>query len=142
MIRGLVFDKDGTLFDFRRSWASWTSRLLADLSEGDPVRARALGARIGFDPWTGLFARDSVVIAGTPEDAAAALLPGLPGMDRRALISAMVDVAGDAVQVPVTDLPALLGALRARGLILGLATNDAEEGARAHLRAHGLRPSR
>jgi phosphoglycolate phosphatase len=115
MIRGLVFDKDGTLFDFRKSWASWTSRLLDDLSAGDPIRARVLGARIGFDPQTGIFARDSVVIAGTPEDAATVLLPALPGVDRRALISAMVDAANDAVQVPVTDLPALLGALRAAG---------------------------
>jgi phosphoglycolate phosphatase len=28
MIKALIFDKDGTLFDFRQSWGAWTLALL------------------------------------------------------------------------------------------------------------------
>ena len=28
MIDGVIFDKDGTLFDFRQSWGGWARRLL------------------------------------------------------------------------------------------------------------------
>ena len=27
-IKGLLFDKDGTLFDFDKTWNSWTKRIL------------------------------------------------------------------------------------------------------------------
>ena len=32
-IKGLLFDKDGTLFDFEKTWNSWTSRILCEVSE-------------------------------------------------------------------------------------------------------------
>ena len=32
MIDGIVFDKDGTLFDFRQSWAGWVQGVLAELA--------------------------------------------------------------------------------------------------------------
>lgn len=40
--------------------------------------------------------------------------------------------------LPAVDLPAVLGDLRGRGLRIGLATNDMEDAARAHLAAHGI----
>ena len=46
MIDGLLFDKDGTLFDFRKSWGAWAQAFLARLAP-DPERAAALGQRIG-----------------------------------------------------------------------------------------------
>ena len=30
-IKAVIFDKDGTLFDFRQSWGAWTRALLAEL---------------------------------------------------------------------------------------------------------------
>ena len=30
-IAGLVFDKDGTLFDFEATWGDWAARLLTEL---------------------------------------------------------------------------------------------------------------
>ena len=30
VIDGLLFDKDGTLFDFEATWSAWTRDLLAD----------------------------------------------------------------------------------------------------------------
>ena len=38
-IRGVLFDKDGTLFDFQGTWGSWAQGLFLDLSGGDAARA-------------------------------------------------------------------------------------------------------
>jgi len=32
-IKGLLFDKDGTLFDFDKTWNAWTRRILREVSE-------------------------------------------------------------------------------------------------------------
>lgn len=137
MIDAIIFDKDGTLFDFRLSWGAWAASLLAELgAEGhDPVR---LGRAIGFDLATRSFDADSPVIAGTPDDIAEALLPALPAADGPALVARINRLAGVAPMVPATDLSAVLGGLKARGMKLGLATNDAEAPAHQHLRIAGV----
>ena len=48
-IRGLIFDKDGTLFDFHRTWSVWAEALIRDLTGADPVRAAALAEALAFD---------------------------------------------------------------------------------------------
>jgi phosphoglycolate phosphatase len=48
MIDGIIFDKDGTLFDFRQSWGGWAARFLAQLSRG-PSHAESLGQAIGYN---------------------------------------------------------------------------------------------
>ena len=93
---------------------------------------------IGFDLVTGTFAADSPVIASTAAEIAARLLPHLPGLSL-ADVTDMIDAA--AAGAPMSEavpLRPLLSALRARGLKLGVATNDSEAPARAHLAAHGL----
>ena len=143
MIDGVIFDKDGTLFDFRRSWGGWTARLVREIAAeraGAPDEAQAarLAAAIGYGLGAGVFSHDSPVIAATADDIAAALVPLLPGVTQirlAARMNALAEVAPMAEAVPL--LP-VLTALRGRGLRLGLATNDAEAPARAHLAAHGV----
>jgi phosphoglycolate phosphatase len=137
MIDGLVFDKDGTLFDFRQSWGAWVRRLLEEMAQ-DAGHAGVLGNALGYDLHSQEFARSSPVIAGTAMDVAAVLLPHLPGQTQAGLAARLNALAQDAVMVPAVPLRAVLGALRDRGLRLGLATNDSEGPARAHLAAHGV----
>lgn len=137
MIDGAIFDKDGTLFDFRKSWGAWASALLATIAR-DPDHARTLGRAIGFDPDTQDFTADSVVIAGTPEDIAVPLLPHLPGETLTGLVARMNQLSATARMVPAVPLSEVLGGLRDRGLKLGLATNDGETPARMHLRTAGV----
>jgi phosphoglycolate phosphatase len=137
MIDGLLFDKDGTLFDFRVSWGQWAQGFLAQISK-DAYHAARLGKAIGFDPMTGTFAPDSPVIAATAADIAAALAVELPGVGVPEL-TARIDAS--AAQAPMSEavpLLPLLSALRARGLRLGVATNDSEVPARQHLANHGI----
>ena len=138
MIDGVLFDKDGTLFDFRASWGAWAQRLLAMMAGETGVALQDLGAAIGFDPVAGRFAPDSVVIAGTPHEIAAALARVLPGVAVGPLEQRINRLAEGAPMLPAVDLPAVLGGLRARGIRIGLATNDMEGAARAHLGAHGI----
>ncbi|MCE2747674.1 MAG: HAD-IA family hydrolase [Rhodobacter sp.] len=77
MIDGIVFDKDGTLFDFRRSWGGWVQGVLAELATGSG-HAAALADVLGFDRATGDFLADSPVIAASTAEIADVLLPLLP----------------------------------------------------------------
>ena len=138
MIRAVIFDKDGTLFDFRQSWGDWAARLLADLAGDEAERAR-LGAAVGFDTVARDFHPDSPVIAGTAAEVAEALQAALPGRAAEDLLARINRAAAAAQMVPAVPLRPLLEALRAQGLAIGLATNDAEAPAEAHLAAHGLR---
>ena len=137
MIDGIIFDKDGTLFDFRLSWGAWAKSLLQELGETAERRVE-LGRAIGFDAETGQFAPDSTVIAGTPDQIAADLMPCFPGADGPAMIARINRLAAAAPMIPAVDLRAVLGALRACGLKLGVVTNDAEAPAHAHLAAAGI----
>lgn len=133
-IKAVIFDKDGTLFDFRQSWGAWTHSLL-DVLGGDRAH---LAKVLGFDTENTDFAPDSPVIAMTTPEIAAILHPHLPSGSLPDLIALMSTQAEQAPMVPAVDLPRVLGDLVARGQTLGLATNDTEVPARRHLSDAGV----
>ena len=136
-IKGLLFDKDGTLFDFRSTWGGWTRRVVRDLSGGDPVRESALAMLLGYDLATGDFAADSAVIAHTTAEIRDLVLPHLPATDADDLLDRMNQMATENDMIEAVPLVPLFQRFTDMGLHLGLATNDAEVPARAHLeRAH------
>ena len=137
LIDGLLFDKDGTLFDFRTSWGRWAAGFLGQMAR-DADHAARLGRAIGFDAATMSFAPDSPVIAATAADIAAALAPELPGLSVADLTGRIDASAAQAPMSEAVPLMPLLTALRARGLRLGVATNDSEAPARQHLQNHGI----
>jgi phosphoglycolate phosphatase len=137
-VRGLVFDKDGTLFDFHATWGGWSAGFIRRVTGGDAGRAAALGAALGFDPATARFAPSSPMIAGTMEVIVAAVRRVVPDIDETALRRHILDSTAAVAQVPAAPLGPLLGRLAAAGLVLGVATNDAEAPARAHLAAAGI----
>lgn len=137
MIDGLIFDKDGTLFDFRISWGRWAATFLRRIAS-DEAHAVRLGQAIGYDLSSGTFAPDSPVIAATAADIAAALVRELPGITVAELTDRIDASAGMAPMSEAVPLRPLLDSLRGKGLRLGLATNDSEVPARQHLENHGI----
>lgn len=135
MADGIVFDKDGTLFDFRRTWTGWAERMLEALACGDPSVEAAASEAMGFDRVAG-FARSSVVIAGTSKEVADALAraTGLPAPEVESLANR---IAAETPQYPVSGLAGTLDQLAA-GSRLGLVTNDGERAARRHLSDAGV----
>jgi phosphoglycolate phosphatase len=134
-IKAVIFDKDGTLFDFRQSWGAWTKAILADLQ---PYAQGDLAQVLGFDPVTTTFTPDSAVIAQTTFEIAELIHPHLQGMTLKSLTEMMNRLSAAAPMVPAVALPEVLSGLHNRGLKLGLATNDAEGPARAHLTGAGV----
>lgn len=139
MIDGILFDKDGTLFDFRASWGHWTHLFLRG-NAGDDSQFAAMAGAIGFCPETDDFSPDSPVIAGTIQNVADRLLPFFPGETRSGLIQMINSAATRVRMVESVPLLPLFRRLRGRGLRLGVATNDSIGPARAHVAAHGLLP--
>ena len=120
-IAAILFDKDGTLFDFRQTWSQWTADLIQDLA-GE--RAEALGQAIGFDVAAGEHHPDSPVIAGTLDDWSDLMLPVLPERTYDDLLAEVRDRSALATQIPAAPLRPLLSDLQSAGYPLGVATND------------------
>lgn len=135
MITAIIFDKDGCLFEFEATWSGWARDFVTTVSVAETIPAERLASAIGFDLAAGRFDPQSPVIAGTPDDLVAALLPHLPGMRADRLTRMLNNAAEDVPLVESVPLRPFLTGLRAAGYALGVATNDAEAPARAHLGA-------
>ena len=135
-IRGILFDKDGTLLDFDATWLpAYRRGAEAVAGLAGEVRAESLLAAGGFDAASGRCAPRSVLAAGTNREIAE-VWARLCALDvdvvARAIEREFFDAAGrDAV--PVTDLDAFFADLAARGFVLGVATMDGEAAARTAL---------
>lgn len=137
-LRGVIFDKDGTLFDFAGTWAVWATDMIRTEAQGDPARAAAIADAIRFDLEQANFAPDSPAIAGTAQEVCALIAPHLPPERRDGLLTRMDDSASQAPLAPVCDLVACMTDLRSRGLSLAVVTNDAEAPTHAHLATSGI----
>lgn len=137
MIDAVIFDKDGTLFDFRASWGAWTEALIEELAAlgADPARLEHV---LGYDRRYRVFSPDSAVIAHTTPEIAELVHATVPDLPIGALNDLMNRLAAEAPMEPAVPLRTVLQGLRDRGLTLGLATNDTEEPARAHLDGAGV----
>lgn len=135
-IRGLLFDKDGTLLDFHATWAPILDRLAADLAGGDADLARRLLEHGGRDPLSGRYRAGSLLAQGNTAEVAEAWRPLLPHLQTESLVERM-DRAfaeeGVVASTPVLDLAAFFARMKARGLKLGVATSDNERAAKAIL---------
>ena len=103
-IDGIIFDKDGTLFEFAATWESWAQAFLLRMTDDNRDQARDLGALIGFDLDTRSFAKDSVVIAGTAGEIAQALAPCFPGRTQAQVLDILNEEAEVAPQVEAVPL--------------------------------------
>ena len=137
-ISALLFDKDGTLFEFAATWEGWAEAFLLRACDNDHPRATHLGGIIGFDMTNRSFRPDSLVIANTPAEIARAMIPHMPETTYDALLQTLNDEAETVALVEAVPLVAYLDGLRLRGLRLGVATNDAHAPAMAHLKSVGI----
>lgn len=135
MTDAIIFDKDGTLFDFRRTWGAWAERMLDEIRAGDPALVPLAAEAMGFDIGQG-FRPSSIVIAGTSGEVGAALAAatGLAAAELEAMANRV------ATLTPQVEVPGLSGTLirLAERHTLGLVTNDGEAPARAHLASVGI----
>ena len=140
-IRGILFDKDGTLLDFDATWLpAYRRGARAVAALAGTVGAESLLAAGGFDAATSQCMPRSALAAGTNREIAAVWARAC-GLDveavERTIEREFLDAAGcDAA--PVTNLGAFFADLAARDLVLGVATMDDEAAARAVLDRLGV----
>ena len=132
-IKGIIFDKDGTLFDFNATWGAWARGVLEGETAHRPDTLIPLAAALGYDLDTGLFEKGSVVIASTVHEIAAVAMPIVGETDADAMIVRFNAAAIDAPQVEAAPLAGFIARLKSAGFKIGVATNDAYAPARAHL---------
>ena len=138
VIRAIVFDRDGTLFNCRRTLAASARAGLMDLADGNAAKARALGRLCGFDFDAACFLQDSLLLDGESADIAEALLVALPGATARAVISRLSASRAEAAPVEATPLVPLLSELLARGIDVAVATNGTAQETRRQLGKTGV----
>lgn len=128
MISAVLFDKDGTLLDFDKSWEPVNRKLAHFAAGGDRELADRLLRLCGMDPETGKVEPDSLFAAAASSEIAAALAEGgaIYGVEE---LTPHVDrffLEGAADAVALADLKAIFLRLKERGLKLGIASSDNE----------------
>lgn len=152
----IVFDKDGTLFDFLELWGGWADELLrrmeAELSKigasWTPGVELALGVTLGSDGSIVDYDRAGPLALATVEEMTGALAwqlyaAGLPWHEsvdavRRSARAAEEHLDGGRQIRPLPGLARLLEEAHAAGIKLAVATSDSTASAEKHLRLAGL----
>ncbi|HEY9038745.1 MAG TPA: HAD family hydrolase [Roseovarius sp.] len=137
-IGGIIFDKDGTLFDFHTTWADWTRSLLGTLAAEHGTSPEILARAVDFDLPAGRFLPGSPLIGATNREGAELLAGAIPGAKATEIEETIRMTSAEAPLAAAVPLAPFLTGLAARGLKIGLVTNDTEYGARAHLTSAGV----
>ena len=143
-LAGVLFDKDGTLIDFQRTWGPAIHAVIHALANGDPEKLRAQAECLHFEIETRRFRATSPIIGGATvhygpawaQRSAAAILPPCAWRSTRSRPKACIEFA-DACRRARGGLARACGRRVSK---VGLATNDAEASARRHLDQLGLTP--
>lgn len=131
-IKGILFDKDGTLVDFNATWLSIADFMAMDAAEGDRWKADRLLSAAGFDFVNKRFKPDSIFASGTNMDVVELWFPRLSDEDQMlavARFNEITSVQGSSLAVALPGIVAALTALHKRAYRLGVATNDSTAGA-------------
>jgi len=138
-IKGVLFDKDGTLIDVTGTWVPVYRELLAEVfADLAPQAIEAKFMAAGYDPEAGAFRAGSVLAQGTTRDIVNVWWPDL---DEAGIVAKMKLLNVDYQHLGVKHLKTLmplkpvLGELHAMQLRLGVGTNDTAASAVLHMRA-------
>jgi phosphoglycolate phosphatase len=140
-IRGLLFDKDGTLIDSDGTWVPIYRKLLSDQFGLDAPQAEAMMEAVGYDPSTDGFIANSMLASGTTRQLVEIWWPDLDEAGIEAKLK-MIDVdyapLSKTLLKPLMPLAPLLNELRAMNLRVGVATNDSHYSAVNHMAHLGV----
>ena len=135
-IKGILFDKDGTLIDVNATWVPIYRAMLKQFFGTDDAGADVLMEKAGYDRATGKLKAGSLLAGGTNREIAALYWPDLTPAELDARLQQVEHGFSTMVRdqlTPLMPLEPILSELRAMGLKLGVATNDSHFSARAHM---------
>lgn len=140
-IKGVLFDKDGTLIDVNATWVPIYRHVFMELFSTDLAGAEAIMAKAGYDKATDKMKAGSILAGGTTRQLVDALWPGLTPEEHAAKVYKLDHGYRDLVShhlVPLMPLEPIMTELRAMGMRLGIATNDVHLSAKAHMTQVGV----
>lgn len=141
MLKGIIFDKDGVLVDFEKTWGWVLGDMAQKLGRGDVGLTEKLEEIAGFDRARGEFTPGSIWAAGNTHDLLAVWKPLLPAFSREELEGFMLQICNDVAPHPVVSVEVMkpmFASLAGNNVQLGVATNDSELSARRTLEQFGF----
>ncbi len=140
-IRGVLFDKDGTLIESDGTWIAVFKSFLSQVKKVGPHEVDALMAKAGYDIKNNKLIPGSVLAAGTSQESIAIWWPELDhqGVQEKYLLlnNDYAHLAQDFMK-PLMDLVPVLDQLHDMDLKLGVATNDTHRSATGHMHQLGV----
>jgi phosphoglycolate phosphatase len=140
-IRGLLFDKDGTIIDYWRTWVPVNRQAALYAAHGDAALARELLRLGGHEPDTDRITPGAPLAAGDFMDIALAFAAHPEVAPAEQLVAGItrIFVAGGAAHTALIDgAHAALIDLHRRGFRLGIASNDSVAGIESSLAQHDV----
>ncbi len=140
-LKGVLFDKDGTLVSFEKTWGPAVGAVIAALAAGDSGKLAAQAAVLQFSVETQSFLPTSPIIAGSTGHYGRLWAEALQRTDYAVLkaeIDALTAVESLRSLTPIGAPADVIAELRALGLRIGVATNDSEASAHRQIGALGL----
>lgn len=140
-IKAVLFDKDGTLLEFNRTWGPATAAVIARLADDQPRVMAELAGSVGFLLGDQDFEADSILLGGYTADYAedwARILKQRPDQGFIEMVDRLYGLYSVKHARAFPDADLSLTRMQQAGLPLGIATNDSEANARAHAEAISL----
>jgi phosphoglycolate phosphatase len=140
-IRGVLFDKDGTLLDYAKTWIPINHEVALAAAGGDRALADKLLLAGGHHPKTDHVTPGSPLAAAGADGIArcfADILGARTPRNLEATISGIFAEGGSRTAVLIDGVREAVATLSARGIVVGLATNDSVGGMRASLARVGM----
>ena len=142
-LKGILFDKDGTLVDFEQTWGPATYEVMREMSAGDEAAFRKLAELNHFIVEEKRFLRTSPLVSGTSASYGHLWAEALGRENHPDLHAEMDQRLSDWAlksMAPIGEPLAVLQLLAEAGYRLGIATNDAEASAWRQVERLGLAP--
>ncbi|OYX13520.1 MAG: hydrolase [Rhizobiales bacterium 32-66-8] len=142
-LKALLFDKDGTLVDFDRTWGPAAGAVMRTLAEGDGAALVRLEEISAYVPDEARFLPTSPLVSGSSAHYGPMWAEAL-GQPADSAFLARIDhlfrIEGMRSLTPIGAPANILARLQAAGYLQAIVTNDAEANAREQMEALGLLP--
>jgi len=137
-IKGILFDKDGTLLDFHATWnpVNWAAALV--VARNDPDLADLLMAVGGYDAATDRMRAGGLLAQETTHEIAVQWHKHVPGWIFDDLYKTIYRIYESAEPIPVPGLVETLTHYSEEACPMGIVTSDAESPAKSQMQALGL----
>jgi len=137
-IKGVLFDKDGTLFKYGNTWQVWCERVIQTLAVDNKPLQKALADGCGFDIDTQRFTPGSLVVNASAREVHQAWAAIHPELDYQQIEAVGLKMLHKLPVIPACDLAKMIATLKAMGIAVGCATNDFESSAKQQLTEAGI----